>query len=102
MAEERYYQFNVIDIDALHDGDGWAWNDMRQLEAGVVFAESSLTPRKILKKFREWGYLYNRFKGRVYVDMSCGECIEIRSNSDHRPLFALSQLHGDPIPESTR
>ena len=102
MTEERYYQFNVIDVDALHDGEGWYWDDMRQLEAGVVFTESSLTPDKILKKLREWGYLSEHSKGRVSIDMSCGECIEIQEKSTGRPIYALSQLHGDPIPESMR
>ena len=102
MTEERYYQFNVIDVDALHDGEGWYWDDMRQLEAGVVFTESSLTPDKILKKLREWGYLSEHSKGRVYVDMSCDGCIEICGKSDHKPLLALSQMHGDEIPESMR
>ena len=102
MTEERYYQFNVIDVDALHDGEGWYWDDMRQLEAGVVFTESSLTPDKILKKLREWGYLNDYSKGRVSIDMSCDECIEIQEKGTGRPIYALSQLHGDPIPETMR
>ena len=102
MSEKRYFQFNAIDIDALHDGDGWQWNDFCQLEAGIVLEEGELTARKICKMFRKWGYLSQDSAGSVHVDFSTDECIEIQSKGSGKPLFALSQLHGDWIPESLR
>ena len=100
---EQYIQFNAIYIDAWRDADGgWSWNDMSQMEAGIVFRADRLTPRLIARKFREWGWLSKESAGKIRVDMSCDECIEIQDKNTGRPIYALSQLHGDPIPESMR
>ena len=103
MAEQEYAQFNVISVDAWREPEGgWTWNDSTQVEAGVVFRLDRLTPRIIARKLRDWGYLNDYSKGRVFVDMSCDECIEIQDKGTGRPIYALSQLHGDPIPEPMR
>ena len=87
--------FNVIDVDALHDGDNWYWNRWHQLEHGLVLSDDELTPRKILRLLRDKGYLTPQSKGILAVDSSVDECIEICDRRTGEPLLALSQLHGE-------
>ena len=89
--------FNVIDVNAHHDGDGWYWDRWHQLEHGLVLSDDDLTPRRLLRLLRDKGYLTPQSKGRLTVDNSVDECIEVRAHRTGEPLLALSQLHGDEL-----
>lgn len=86
---KAYYKFELRVIDALRDSEGvWDWNDSYVIANDIVFCESALTPRRILKKLRDWGYLSPKSKGRVRV-VDEGDLIEIQEKSTGKPIFAL-------------
>ena len=85
----RRYWAELRLTDAVKDSEtGWVWNESYVLYDDLVFCETELTPRKILKKLRKWGYLTPSSKGRVRVE-SYGELIEIQEKNTRRPIFAL-------------
>lgn len=84
-----YHIFDLVSIDAWAESEGgWRWNDAHRLEEGIVFGEEMLTPRKILKALREWGYLSEASKGRVRF-VGAWPTIEIQNKSNGEPLLAL-------------
>ena len=86
---ERYYRAELRITDALKDSKhGWVWNESYVLADDLVFCETELTPRKILRKLREWEYLTQSSKGRVRVE-DYGELVEIQEKSTGRPIFAV-------------
>lgn len=92
MATERYYKVELRSVAAWRDVVGWFWNESYVLEDGIYWCAQDLTPRKILRKLREWGYLGAESKGRVrVVDEVAGDggLIEIQDKGTGRPLLAL-------------
>lgn len=86
---EQYYKVELREIDAWRDPEGnWIWNESYALADDLIFAEDALTPRKILKKLREWGYLSPSSKGQVRI-VDDGEIIEVQEKSTARPILAL-------------
>ena len=86
---ERYYKIELRGIDALRSLDGiWTWNSSYVLADDIVFCESALTSRTILRKLRDWGYLSPASKGRVKV-VDEGDCIEIQEKGTEKPILAL-------------
>ena len=86
---KRYFRFELRAIDAWGDPEGhWVWNNSYVLADDLVFHETELTPRKILKALRNWGYLSQGSKGRVRV-VDEGELIEIQEKSTGEPILAL-------------
>ena len=85
----KRYMAELRITDALKDSRyGWVWNESYVLADGLVFYETELTPRKILRKLRKLGYLTQASKGRVRVE-SYGELIEIQEKNTGRPIFAV-------------
>ena len=94
MENIEYEKFNLVSIDAWKDPDtGWYWNNFFMVERDIYFSLDNITPRKIAKFLRKMGALTDHSKGRIIVDMSCDECIEIQDKNTREPLFALTQLH---------
>lgn len=88
---ERWYKAEIRSIDAVrHDGD-WTWNESYLLEGDIYWHEEGLTPRRILRQLRIWGYLAESSKGRVRV-VNEGDLIEIQHKNTGRPLLALLLL----------
>ena len=92
FTKDRYYKVEVRGIDAWRDELGWVWNESYVLEDEIYWCAQDLTPRKILRKLREWGYLGAESKGRVRVVdevTACGGFMEIQDKGTGRPLLAL-------------
>lgn len=88
-VETGYIKTELRGIDAWRDEDGgWTWNDSWVIEDGIYILESELTPRKILRYLRQWGYLTESSKGRVQV-VNDGDIIEILDKNTGEPLLAL-------------
>lgn len=87
--KKEYIKFELRSIDAWRDTEGvWMWNESYRLEDGIVFEESELTTRKILKALRAWKYLSQKSKGMVTVCYD-GDIYEIQDKNTHEPLLAL-------------
>lgn len=87
-----YYEFELSSIDAWRYDEGWNWNDSFIIEQGIVFHESALTPRKILKYLRKMKILSEESKGKVRVER-IGNIFEIQNKNTDEPLFALMQVN---------
>lgn len=90
-------KLKMLSIDAWYSEGCWDWNNHYLLEDGICFAESELTPRKILNALRKMGYLGNESKGKVRVNMHneiCdGTLVEILDHNTGEPIYALSDIH---------
>ena len=93
----EHVKFKLLSIDAWREPEGgWTWNNCFTLEDGIYILESELTPRKIARMLRQWGYLSEYSKGRIYVDMGREYMewfIEIQNKATGEPVFALSTIH---------
>ncbi len=79
----------LLSIDAWKECEGnWTWNSWYSLESDIYFAESELTPRKILASLRKWGYLTEQSKGRLSIDDD-GYNLVIQDKDTFEPLLAL-------------
>lgn len=89
MKEKTYFKFELRAIDAWGEPDGgWTWNNSYVLADDLIFCETELTPRKILKALRDWRFLSPDSKGRVRV-VDEGELIEIQEKNTGMPILAL-------------
>lgn len=87
---ETYYKIELRRIDALRGPKGaWFWNYSYVLADDIVFHKEAFTPRTILKKLRDWGYLSENSKGRVRVVDEGGFLIEIQEKNTGKPILAL-------------
>ena len=88
---EHWYKVEIRGIDAVrHDGN-WIWNESYVIEQDIYWHEEGLTPRRILRLLRIWGYLTESSKGRVRV-VDEGDLIEIQDKGTGRPILALLLL----------
>ena len=92
---ERWYKVEIRGIDAVKNDGAWNWNESYVLEQDVYWHEEGLTPRRILRQLRIWGYLPESSKGRVRV-VDEGDLIEIQDKSTGRPILALLLLEKEP------
>ena len=89
MRDERYYRAEIRSIDAIRElGGGWVWNESYLIADDVYFAESALTPRRILRQLRRMGVLSEHSKGRVRV-YDGDFVIEVQDKATGQPLVAL-------------
>lgn len=88
MKEPTYRKFTLLTIDAWNSPDGWTWNNWFPLEEGIFIDEKCLTPRRIIKRLRDWSYLSDYSKGRVYIEDD-GYNLVVHLKSNHKPLLAL-------------
>jgi len=58
------------------------------LEDDIFFDAAAITPRKILVKLREWGYLTSTSKGKLRIE-DAWPIIEIQAKNTYEPLLAL-------------
>lgn len=86
--EFEYIRFELRSIDAWRYDGLWEWNASYQLEDGLYFSESALTPRQICKALREWQYLAPTSTGRIRVYYD-GDVYEIQNRKTGEPLLAL-------------
>jgi len=89
-------RLKLLSIDAWRDECGWTWNNAFIIEDGIYMDEDLITPRKIARRLREWGYLSDYSRGRIRVDMHPeydAWFIEILDKSTREPIFALSTIH---------
>ena len=87
---ETIYCFELRSIYAWRNQEGgWEWNNSFKMEEGICLTEKALTPRMLLKKMREWGYLSAKSKGRVKVYDDQDGLIEFQAKGTDEPLFAL-------------
>ena len=84
----EYTKFNLLSIDAWNCDDGWEWNNWCIVERDIVFADSEITPRKVFKALRKWGFLSDESKGRVSM-VDDGYNIVIQNKDTFEPVFAL-------------
>lgn len=95
-----FYVYELRSIDAWREPEGgWAWNDSFRLEEGIVFQADQLTPRKLLRHLRTWGYLKLESKGKARVVDDQDELIEIQAKGTGQPVLALlftKTINDDP------
>jgi hypothetical protein len=87
--KKQFGIFEIRGIDAWKDDCGWYWNDSWLIESDVVFGKDALTPRKIAKALREWGYLSEASKGRIRLESTDGESWEVLNKDTGEPVLAL-------------
>lgn len=92
---ERWYNAEIRGIDAVRHDGVWVWNESFLLEGDIYWHEEGLTPRRILRQLRKWGYLTESSKGLVRV-VDEGGLIEIQDKGTGRPLLALLLLEKKP------
>lgn len=92
---ERYCKLELRVIDAVRDEGFWAWNDSFVIAQDIYWLEQDLTPRRILRQLRKWGYLAGTSKGQVRV-IDDGDVIEVQEASTGRPVLALLRLETKP------
>ena len=80
----------VLSIDAWRDSEGWTWNNWFTVGSiNKKTFETLTTNRKILKWFRDEGYLSTtRSPGKCSVDDDQYN-ITIRNKDTFEPLFAI-------------
>ena len=84
-----YTRFNLLSIDAWRECEGgWTWNAWYNVEKDIYFAESQLTPIKVLRALRKWGFLTEQSKGRLSLDDD-GYNIVIQDKNTLEPILAL-------------
>lgn len=77
----------VLSVDALHDGNGWSWNSWHNVgEYPLTLLDES--PRKIIKWFRDNGFLADASRGRVAIEDDQYNLVVV-DRSNGQPLFAL-------------
>lgn len=87
---ETYYKIELRQIDALRDSEGvWTWNYSYVLADDIIWCETDFTPRRILRKLRDWGYLSPESKGRVRVADEGDFLVEIQEKNSGKPILAL-------------
>jgi len=87
--ESKYSNWELVSVESWRDWDGgWSWNNIHKLEPNIVFEESKLTPRTILRHLRKWGFLSPKSKGKLRVDIQ-DSIIEIQIKSTYEPILAL-------------
>ena len=85
---ERWFKTELRSIDAVRHDGVWVWNESFLLESDIYWHEEVLTPRRILRQLRKWGYLTESSKGKLRV-VDEGDLIEIQEKNTGRPLLAL-------------
>lgn len=89
----NYLKMRLLSIDAWRmEPYCWTWNQWYILEDDIYFLESELTPRKIFKALRKWGYLSDYSKGRVSM-FDDGYNLVIENKNTKEPIFALEYGH---------
>lgn len=81
--------FDVLSIDAWNGPDGWTWN--ASFKAGEIAVDPAWSTRKLLRAFREAGFLAAASAGRCRIDNDGADptTIEIQDRSTGEPLFAI-------------
>ena len=84
------YQYEVKQIDAWRDPDGWYWNDVYHLGILNTAAGTKQGLKKALIMFlNNAGILLNSRKISFYYD---GDVLEIHERFTGEPLFAMIPL----------
>lgn len=79
----------VLSIDAWRDDGGWTWNQWYTV--GTITKEefeALTTNRKIIKWFRDNGFISEYSKGRVSIDND-GYNVVLQDKNTFEPLFAI-------------
>ena len=84
-------EYESVSIDAMHDGEGWYWNDISRLKTHQIDDAVMDSPTKLLRYCRENGILTEHSKGKCYVQND-GETVEIRTR-DHCPQVAFQLVN---------
>ena len=92
---EHWYKVEIRGIDAAKNDGVWNWNESWLIEGGIYWHELVLTPRRILRQLRIWGYLSQESKGKLRV-VDEGDLIEIQDKNTGRPIMALLLLEKEP------
>lgn len=85
---ERWFKVEIRGIDAVKNDGVWNWNESWLIENDIYWHQEVLTPRRILRQLRKWGYLTEASKGRLRV-VDEGDLIEIQDKGTCRPILAL-------------
>ena len=85
------YQYEVKQIDAWREPDGWYWNDVYNLGILTTAAGTKQGLKKALTMFlvNQAGILFNSRETRCEYD---GDILEIQRRSNGEPLFAMIPL----------
>lgn len=84
-------EYNLVSIDAMHDGEGWYWNNIMMHENHTIDDNVMDSPTKLLKYCRDNGLLTEYSKGKCYVQND-SEIVEIRTRS-HEPRIAFQLVN---------
>lgn len=78
----------ILSIDAWRDSEGgWAWNNWYSV-GEIELAATDWKPRKLLKWFRDNGYLKESSAGKCAIEDD-GYNIVILERGNRRPVFAV-------------
>lgn len=89
MTDINYLKTKLLSVEAWRDYDGWFWNNWYTLEEGIYWDDTlPMTPRRILKALRDWGYLTKDSAGKLYIDDD-GYNYTVCHRGNHEPILAL-------------
>ena len=85
---------NVLSIDAWRYDDGWTWNNWFKVgtvepkDFRALTRSRAKTNRRMIRFFREHGYLSEGSKGRVAIEDD-GYNVVVIDKGTREPLFAI-------------
>ena len=88
MSCIKFFKINILQIDALHDGHGWFYNNWFSLSERTIGDDILNSNRKLLRYLRDQEFLSDASKGQLSV-YNDGYNIEIRIKSNQKPIYAL-------------
>lgn len=88
MPIEKENFYTLLSIDALHNGDGWNYNDMRKVEEDIIILPDMINARHLLKFMRRNNWLTEKSKGMLSIE-DTGFDIEIKNRKTQEPIYAF-------------
>jgi hypothetical protein len=91
--EPEELTYRILSIDAWNNGEGWDWNDWTHV-GDITPDAKDWTPRKLLKYFRDNGFLKDGSVGKCTVEDDQYNIV-VLEKANRRPLYAVEYGNHD-------
>lgn len=79
--------WNLREIHALHDGDGWVWNE--SFHHKNVFVDENEDPKEIFWQECQMFFLQDYLSKCEIVDVNGGDILELQLKDSGEPVLAM-------------